>query len=82
MIPREELFECRRYAPQRTHGVGTGENNQKFPVMLTEDWCGEYEPRVNEELRIDFDKSVDVPPKSVDKIRVGQVPTVTGKGSE
>jgi hypothetical protein len=40
----QTVFECRRNAPQRTHGIGTGENNQLFPNVQYDDWCGEFIP--------------------------------------
>ncbi len=36
--------ECHRNAPQRIHGVGTGSDNQKWPCVNDDDWCGEFTP--------------------------------------
>jgi hypothetical protein len=40
--------ECRRYAPRRIHGVGTGESHQYFPYVYPFDWCGEFESAESE----------------------------------
>lgn len=44
-------YQCRRYAPRRIHGVGTGESTTKFPTVRLDDWCGEFCPK--EELSCD-----------------------------
>ena len=39
-----QRFECRRYAPRRTHGVGTGSDEKLWPeVDPLRDWCGQFE---------------------------------------
>ena len=35
---------CRKNAPQKTHGVGTGSDNKRWPAIdRLRDWCGEWE---------------------------------------
>ena len=37
------FFICRFNAPQKVHGVGTGENHEIFPkVDQHRDWCGQW----------------------------------------
>lgn len=36
-------LECRRYAPRKLHGVGTGYEADKWPTIQPDDWCGEFE---------------------------------------
>lgn len=34
---------CRKHAPRKIHGVGTGSNDEQFPEVDPEtDWCGEW----------------------------------------
>ena len=35
--------ECHRYAPKRTHGVGTGESSEMWPITTSESMCGDWE---------------------------------------
>lgn len=42
VVQGHKVGVCRRYAPRFTSGVGTGETNQNFPIVSTDDWCGEY----------------------------------------
>ncbi len=44
-LPSKMVFECRRYAPRRIHGVGTGETDQKWPYVELGEWCGEFKPK-------------------------------------
>ena len=46
-------YQCRRYAPRRLHGVGTGASDKMFPVMRLDDWCGEFYPK-DEDQREEF----------------------------
>lgn len=34
---------CRRYAPRHLSGVGTGFEENKWPEVQPDDWCGEYQ---------------------------------------
>ena len=34
--------DCRRYAPKRTHGVGTDESDRLWPLVVSDYWCGEH----------------------------------------
>jgi hypothetical protein len=38
-------IQCRRYAPRKLHGVGTGYESDRWPVIAPDDWCGEFEPK-------------------------------------
>jgi hypothetical protein len=40
-----EVHECRRYAPRKIHGVGTGYEGDLFPEVSLDCWCGEWEHR-------------------------------------
>ena len=42
---KKMTYQCRRYAPRRIHGVGTGENKEMFPMVRLDDWCGEFRIR-------------------------------------
>jgi len=35
--------ECHRYAPRKTHGVGTGEVSTLWPMLSKNNGCGDYE---------------------------------------
>jgi len=41
----DSKMNCRRYAPRKTHGVGTGSEKGMWPVMGMKDWCGEFKSR-------------------------------------
>ena len=34
--------DCRRNAPKRVHGVGTGSDEVLWPEVKQIDWCGEF----------------------------------------
>ena len=36
--------ECRRYAPRKLYGTGTGYDSEQFPETQAGDWCGEFAP--------------------------------------
>jgi hypothetical protein len=38
------VFECRRYAPRLVHGVGTGYDGDRYPIIENPEihWCGEH----------------------------------------
>jgi hypothetical protein len=38
----EGVGACRRYAPRLVSGVGTGYEERLFPLVVDDDWCGEY----------------------------------------
>jgi len=38
----EQQVECHRYAPQKLHGVGTGYEKDKWPVLEAGDFCGDF----------------------------------------
>lgn len=39
----QEVTVCKRYAPRRIHGVGTGSEEKRFPIVSSDEWCGEWE---------------------------------------
>ena len=43
---KEQSIECRRYPPKQKAGVQRPENNP-FPVVATDSWCGEYQKGAN-----------------------------------
>ena len=38
----DPVFECHRNAPQKTHGVGTGYEEHRWPEVEYDKWCGEH----------------------------------------
>lgn len=38
-----EALTCHRYAPRMLSGAGAGWSNQLWPVVSTNNWCGEWE---------------------------------------
>lgn len=37
---------CHRYAPQKIHGIGTGCDVDKWPLMGMKDWCGDFQSKI------------------------------------
>lgn len=37
-----DALVCKRYAPRWISGVGTGETDQNFPIVYSDEWCGEF----------------------------------------
>ena len=37
------LFVCRKNAPTKLHGSGTGYEHKRWPIVTDLDWCGEGE---------------------------------------
>ena len=48
---RETVMVCKRYAPRIIHGSGTGWSSQQFPIVSSENWCGEFRPDTDKEER-------------------------------
>jgi len=42
-----DFGECRKHAPTHHSGVGTGYEKKLFPIVLWNNWCGEYEVKPN-----------------------------------
>lgn len=38
----EKFIECHFHAPQCVHGVGTGYENGKWPMMDYDEWCEDF----------------------------------------
>lgn len=45
VLPPVPQYECRRYAPQKLHGVGAGYEEKKWPSVNLNDFCGEFEAK-------------------------------------
>ena len=41
IISGEKAMVCKRYAPRIISGSGTGWSGQIFPVVSSDEWCGE-----------------------------------------
>lgn len=39
-----DVLYCRKHAPRKVHGVGIGYEEQLFPIVTEDIWCGDYEP--------------------------------------
>ena len=44
-IHLDSKVECRRYAPRKIHGTGTGYDAELWPMVGMNDWCGEFRPK-------------------------------------
>lgn len=42
-----KVLVCKFHPPQRISGVGTGENDQQWPIVSDEDRCSEYSPEAS-----------------------------------